>query len=51
MHNGIITLVTDRDGKDKDGRVYIITVTVEDYGGLTDSLSREVTILHDQGKN
>jgi len=48
--NGIISLISERNGNDKNGRVYTITVTVYDAGGL--SVSDHVTIIvpHDQGK-
>ena len=49
--NGVIILDAERDGNDKDGRVYTVTVTVEDSGGLTDSKSTEVIVLHDKGNN
>jgi hypothetical protein len=48
--DGIISLIAERDGKDKDGRVYTITVTVYDAGGLSDSASVDVVVPHDQGK-
>jgi Cadherin-like beta sandwich domain/Carboxypeptidase regulatory-like domain len=48
--NGIINLIAERDGQDKDGRVYTITITVYDAGGLFDSRSAIVTVPHDQSK-
>jgi hypothetical protein len=48
--NGIISLIADRDGNDKDGRVYTITVKVYDKGGLSDAKSVNVVVPHDQGK-
>jgi hypothetical protein len=48
--DGIISLIAERDGKDKDGRVYTITVNVYDAGGLSDSEAVEVIVAHDMGK-
>ncbi|MFC1964010.1 hypothetical protein ACFLV1_01345 [Chloroflexota bacterium] len=48
--DGVISLIAERDGKDKDGRVYMITITVYDAGDLSDSRSVNVIVLHDQGK-
>lgn len=48
--DGVISLIAERDGKDKDGRVYTITVTVYDAGGLSDGGSVDVVVPHDQGK-
>ena len=45
----VISLIAERDGKDKDGRVYTIIVTVYDSSGLTDSGSVDVVVPHDQG--
>lgn len=47
--DGVISLIAVRDGKDKDGRVYTITVIVYDAGGLSDSGSVDVVVPHDQG--
>ena len=47
---GVISLIAERDGKDKDGRVYTVMVTVYDTGNLSDSGSVEVVVPHDQGK-
>jgi hypothetical protein len=47
--NGVISLIPERDGKDKDGRVYTIIVTVYDAAGLSDSASVDVVVPHDQG--
>jgi len=49
--NGVISLIPERDGKDKDGRVYTIRVTVYDAAGLSDSASVDVVVPHDQGKD
>lgn len=48
--NSIISLIAERNGEDKDGRVYTITVTVYDAGELSDSGSVDVIVPHDQGK-
>ena len=48
--NGVISLIAERDGKDRDGRVYTVTVTVYDAGGLSDSGSVNVVVPHDQSK-
>ncbi|MFC1870529.1 hypothetical protein ACFLYE_04610 [Chloroflexota bacterium] len=47
--DGIISLVAERDGKDKDGRIYTITVTVYDASGLSvwnvvTTIEREVVL-------
>jgi len=49
--NGIISLIAARDGTDTDGRIYTITITVYDTGDLSDSISVDVIVSHDQGKN
>ena len=38
-----------RNGKDKEGRVYTIVITVYDTGGLSDSTAVNVLVPHDQG--
>ncbi|MFQ6122528.1 MAG: hypothetical protein ACE5LA_05665 [Dehalococcoidales bacterium] len=48
--DGIISLIAERDGADKDGRVYTITVTVYDSYGLSDNGSVDVLVPHDRGK-
>jgi len=48
--DGIISLIAERDGKDKDGRVYTITVTVYDVGELSDSYSVNIIVPHDMRK-
>ncbi|MCK4331719.1 MAG: hypothetical protein KAW81_04080, partial [Dehalococcoidia bacterium] len=48
--DGVISLIAERYGEDKDGRVYMITVTVYDAGGLSNSGSVEILVPHDQGK-
>ena len=48
--DGVISLVAERYGEDKDGRVYVITVTAYDAGGLSNSGSVEILVPHDQGK-
>jgi hypothetical protein len=48
--NGKISLIADRDGNDKDGRIYTITIRVYDAGGLFDQKSVNVLVPHDQGK-
>jgi hypothetical protein len=48
--DGVISLIAKRDGKDKDGRVYTITIAIYDAGGLSDRGIVEVVVLHDKGK-
>ena len=48
--DGVISLVAERYGGDRDGRVYTITVTVYDAGELSNSASVEILVPHDQGK-
>jgi len=48
--DGVISLVAERDGEDRDGRVYTITVTAYDAGKLSGSSSVEILVPHDQGK-
>ena len=48
--DGVISLVAERYGEDKDGRVYVITVTAYDAGELSNSASVEILVPHDQGK-
>ena len=48
--DGVISLVAERYGEDKDGRVYVITVTAYDAGGLSNRGSVEILVPHDQGK-
>lgn len=48
--DGVISLIAWRDGEDKDGRVYTVTVTVYDAEGLSDGGSVDVVVPHDQGK-
>ena len=48
--DGVIYLIAERDGKDKDGRVYTVAITVYDSGNLSDTGSVEVVVPHDQGK-
>jgi hypothetical protein len=33
--SGIVSLIADRNGDDKDGRIYKVTLTVYDKGGLS----------------
>ena len=49
-NNGVISLIPERDGKDKDGRVYTIIITVYDAAGLSDSASVDVVVPYDQRK-
>lgn len=44
-------LRSERSGKDKEGRVYTITVTATDQAGNTSETNLLVTVPHDQGKN
>ena len=48
--DGVISLVAERYGEDRDGRVYVITVTAYDAGELSNSASVEILVPHDQGK-
>lgn len=48
--NQVIRLRAQRDGKDKDGRIYVITITIYDKGGLSDRASVNVIVPHDQRK-
>jgi hypothetical protein len=48
--NGVISLIAARNGQDKDGRVYAITIKVYDAGGLSSTSSVNVIVPHDQGK-
>jgi hypothetical protein len=45
-----VNLVADRNGSDKDGRTYTITVMAKDKAGNLASKSVVVTVPHDQGK-
>ena len=45
-----IMLEAWRNGNDKDGRTYTITVDVTNEGGLTASKTATVTVLHDKAK-
>jgi len=44
-----ISLISDRDGGDLDGRAYTIAVTGKDNAGNLGSCSTVVTVPHDQG--
>jgi len=44
-----IKLQASRNGNDKDGRQYIITVSAKDYAGNIGSAATSVTVPHDQG--
>jgi hypothetical protein len=44
-----VSLVASRDGNDKNGRTYTITVSARDYAGNPASVSTTVTVPHDQG--
>jgi hypothetical protein len=48
--DGIISLLADKKGDDKDGRVYTITIKVSSAGRLSATGSVIVTVPHDQGK-
>lgn len=48
--DGVISLVAERYGEDRDGRVYVITVTAYNTGELSNSASVEILVPHDQGK-
>jgi hypothetical protein len=43
-----VPLVAKRNGKDKDGRLYTVTVTASDLTGNTASCSVDVRVPHDQ---
>jgi hypothetical protein len=49
--SGTISLVPDRDGNDKDGRIYTITIKVYDAGGLSAARTANVICPHDQATN
>ena len=44
-----VSLVSSRDGNDKNGRTYTITVSASDYAGNPVSASTTVIVPHDQG--
>jgi hypothetical protein len=44
-----VLLVASRDGNDKNGRTYTITVSASDYAGNSASVSTAVIVPHDQG--
>ena len=48
--NTIIQLEAWRDGGDKDGRIYTISVTIKDKAGNEVTSSVTVICPHDQGK-
>jgi hypothetical protein len=45
-----ISLQASRNGNDKDGRQYTITVSAKDLAGNVGSASTVVTLPHDQGR-
>ncbi len=45
-----IKLEASRDGNDKDGRIYAISVTAKDKAGNESTASTIVTVPHDQGQ-
>ncbi|UCB43342.1 MAG: hypothetical protein JSV77_01460 [Dehalococcoidales bacterium] len=49
--DGIISLIAERNGDDQDGRLYIITIIVYDFGGMTDTTTIEIVVPHDNGMN
>jgi uncharacterized repeat protein (TIGR03803 family) len=44
-----VSLVASRNGNDKNGRTYTITVSASDYAGNPTSVSTTVVVPHDQG--
>ena len=44
-----VSLQASRNGNDKDGRQYTITVSAEDFAGNLGSAATIVTVPHDQG--
>jgi hypothetical protein len=44
-----VLLQASRNGNDKDGRLYTITVSASDYAGNLGSVATIVTVPHDQG--
>jgi hypothetical protein len=44
-----VSLVASRNGNDKNGRTYTITVSASDYAGNPASVSTPVIVPHDQG--
>ena len=45
-----VSLQASRNGNDKDGRHYTITVSAHDFAGNVGSAATIVTVPHDQGK-
>jgi uncharacterized protein YjbI with pentapeptide repeats len=45
-----VNLEASRNGNDKDGRVYTISVTAAGAGGLSTTVQTLVVVTHDQGK-
>jgi uncharacterized repeat protein (TIGR03803 family) len=45
-----VSLVASRDGSDKNGRTYTISVSASDYAGNPASAATTVIVPHDQGK-
>jgi sugar lactone lactonase YvrE len=45
-----VSLVASRNGNDKNGRTYTISVSASDYAGNSASVSTAVIVPHDQGK-
>jgi uncharacterized repeat protein (TIGR03803 family) len=46
----VVSLVASRNGGDKNGRTYTITVSASDYAGNPASAAATVLVPHDQGK-
>ena len=44
-----VSLVASRNGNDKNGRTYTISVSASDYAGNSASVSTAVIVPHDQG--
>jgi hypothetical protein len=44
-----VSLQASRNGNDKDGRQYVITVSAKDFAGNVGSAATTVTVPHDQG--
>jgi hypothetical protein len=44
-----VSLQASRNGNDKDGRQYVITVSAKDFAGNMGSAATTVTVSHDQG--
>jgi probable HAF family extracellular repeat protein len=46
----VVSIESRRNGNDRDGRKYTLTITATDEAGNTSSASASTTVLHDQAK-